>query len=58
MDTLKGIKKQLIEHVEAKQLEMFEKRRKKTTRKQDRRYTQLIDALDDLRRNKGKRRGA
>lgn len=55
---MKGIRKQLIEHVEAKQIEMFEKRRKKTTRKQDRHYTQLIDALDDLRRNKGKRRGA
>lgn len=55
---MKGIKKMLIQHLEERQQQLFETRRKKTTRKQDRHYTQIIDSLDELLRKpvKGQRK--
>ena len=51
---MKGVKRMLIQHLEEKQLAQFEKRRKKTTRKQDRNYVQIIDVLDELLRRPAK----
>lgn len=55
---MKGVKRMLIQHLEEKQLAQFETRKKKTTRKQDRNYVQIIDVLDELLRKpvKGQRK--
>ena len=50
---MKGLRKMLVNHLEEKQIALFEKR-KKGNRKQDRQHVQLIDAIDNLLRNKEK----
>lgn len=52
---MKGVKRMLVQHLEEKQLEQFEARRKKTTRKQDRNYIQLVDSIDALLQRPAKR---
>lgn len=51
---MKGVKRMLVQHLEEKQLEQFETRGKKTTRKQDRNYIQLVDSIDALLRRPAK----
>ena len=54
-----NLRKMLLGHLEEKQVKAFESRKKRGSRLADRRYTQLIDAIDELRkpRKTKKRRG-
>ena len=54
-----NLRKMLLGHLEEKQVTAFESRKKRGSRLADRRYTQLIDTIDDLRkpRKSKKKRG-
>lgn len=43
-----NLRKMLLGHLEEKQVTAFESRKKRGSRIADRRYTQLIDAIDEL----------
>ena len=51
-----NLRKMLLGHLEEKQVTAFESRKKRGSRLADRRYTQLIDAIDDLKKPKRKRK--
>ena len=51
-----NLRKMLLGHLEEKQVTAFESRTKRGSRLADRRYTQLIDAIDDLKKPKRKRK--
>ena len=51
-----NLRKMLLGHLEEKQVKAFESRKKRGSRLADRRYTQLIDAIDALRTPKRKPR--
>ena len=44
------LRKMLLGQLEEKQVKAFESRKKRGSRLADRRYTQLIDTIDDLRK--------
>ena len=54
-----NLRKMLLGQLEEKQVKAFESRKKRGSRLADRRYTQLIDTIDDLRkpRKSKKKRG-
>lgn len=51
-----NLKKMLLGNLEEKQVKAFESRKPRGSRLADRRYTQLIDAIDALRTPKRKPR--
>ena len=51
-----NLRKMLLGHLEEKQVKAFESRKKRGSRLADRRYTQLIDAIDALKQPKRKRK--
>ena len=50
-----NLRKMLLGNLEEKQVKAFESRKKRGSRIADRRYTQLIDAIDELKKPKRKR---
>ena len=50
-----NLRKMLLGNLEEKQVAAFESRKKRGSRLADRRYTQLIDAIDELKKPKRKR---
>ena len=51
-----NLRKMLLGNLEEKQVTAFESRKKRGSRLADRRYTQLIDAIDALKQPKRKRK--
>lgn len=47
-----NLRKMLLGNLEEKQVKAFESRTKRGSRLADRRYTQLIDAIDNLKKPK------